>query len=382
MNAFVKLLACLGAVALIGVAAIVVDGAPGSAASAQRKLERSAAEALGPEDAGWASIAIDGQKAVLSGAAPGADARAELIARVSKAEGPGGLLMGGITTIDAGALAVAATTQVADPFIFIAEREGDALVFSGHVPDQETRDAIYALAGELYPDTDISGELDIADGAPVAPQIWRNAAETALRALYYLRNGAVSAEGPHFTITGEAEDDVRASAARMLMTALPGGLSGDASVSAPGGVEAEQPQPDPEPMAPEASAAQRVEPTAPCPDRLREEVSRIDLRYSSADSDLDAGAREQLRVVAALLGECPSARLEITGHTDSRGSGAGNLLLSRERAYVVRAFLISAGAPEDRVAADGEGESEPVASNATEAGRERNRRIDFEIITD
>lgn len=370
MNGFVKFFAALCAVALIGVAAMVIDGMPGSAASAQRKLERSASEALGPEEYGWASVAIDGQKAILSGAAPDEEARAGLIARIAKAEGPGGLLTGGITAVDADALTVAATAPAAEPFIFIAEREGGALVFSGHAPDQESRDAIFALAGELYPETDISGELDIAGGAPETPGAWRNAAETSLRALYYLRSGAVSAEGPNFSITGEAEDEVRASAARMLMSALPGGLSGDAQISIPGAIESAT-------AGPEMPAV-----PAPCADRLREEVSRFDIRYSSADSGLDAATHERLRAVAALLAECPAARLEITGHTDSRGSGPGNLRLSRERADVVRSFLISAGAPEEKVAADGVGESEPVASNATEAGRDRNRRIEFEIFSD
>lgn len=381
MNASVKLLAALGAIVLIGVCALVIDGAPGSAASAQRKLERSAAAALGSGDSGWAAVAIDGQKAVLSGAARDEEARAALIARIRTAEGRGGLLMGGITAVDASALTIAETAPVADPFIFIAEREGDALVFSGHVPDQESRDAVFALAAELYPDTDISGELDIADGAPAAPGAWRNAAETSLRALYYLRNGAISAEGPHFTLTGEAEDDVRASAARMLINALAGGLSGEAHIAVPGEVLSQESEL--QSAQPEAREAPLQAPApVPCADRLRQEVSRLDIRYSSADSGLNAASQEQLRVVASLLTDCPAARLEITGHTDSRGRGAGNLLLSRERAYVVRAFLVSAGAPENRIAADGAGEAEPIASNATEAGRERNRRIEFEIISD
>ncbi len=389
MTAFLKFLAALAAVALLAVAAFLIDGAPGSAASAERRLEESAREALGDDAAAWASVTMDGQKAILSGEAPDDEARADLIARIAAAQGGGGLVSGGVTAVDAGALTVVEAPPTADPFLFIAEYENSVLAFSGHAPDQETRDEIFRLAHNLFPDTEISGGLEIARGAPASPESWGIAAETSLRALYYLRHGAVSAENERFSVMGEAEDTVRAGAARMLMTALPEGLAGEAEIF----VDEETPvQADPAPRAdapapassmaaqdnaPAASAAPAVDCLAP----LRNAVSVLNIRYSSADSGLDDNEKRRLREVATLLSACPGARLRITGHTDSLGSAPGNLLLSRERARIVGEFLVSAGAAPSAVAADGAGESEPLANNATEEGRERNRRIEFEIIS-
>ncbi|MCB1766660.1 MAG: OmpA family protein [Candidatus Competibacteraceae bacterium] len=72
-----------------------------------------------------------------------------------------------------------------------------------------------------------------------------------------------------------------------------------------------------------------------------------------------------------------NAMLLIAGHTDAAGSNKYNLILSGERAQAVRAYLIEHGVSPDRLIAKGYGEAYPVASNATETGREENRRSEF-----
>ncbi len=79
--------------------------------------------------------------------------------------------------------------------------------------------------------------------------------------------------------------------------------------------------------------------------------------------------------VATRLRECPDVRLYVDGHTDSRGSDAYNLGLSRRRAASVRSYLIERGIRAGRLQSRGFGESQPVASNETDAGRARNRRV-------
>ncbi|MEQ8276220.1 MAG: OmpA family protein [Deltaproteobacteria bacterium] len=70
-------------------------------------------------------------------------------------------------------------------------------------------------------------------------------------------------------------------------------------------------------------------------------------------------------------------KLEISGHTDNRGASRLNKLLSERRAKAVRVYLMKRGVSGDRLVAVGYGEEKPIASNATEEGRERNRRIEF-----
>lgn len=80
---------------------------------------------------------------------------------------------------------------------------------------------------------------------------------------------------------------------------------------------------------------------------------------------------------AASLRDDPQARILIVGHTDSSGNDAINNPLSVERAQSVRDYLAARGVPVSRVETAGRGKNEPVADNATEAGRAQNRRVEI-----
>jgi outer membrane protein OmpA-like peptidoglycan-associated protein len=86
-----------------------------------------------------------------------------------------------------------------------------------------------------------------------------------------------------------------------------------------------------------------------------------------------------LNSVAQTLQEYPSSYVDIVGHTDNTGEDAYNQRLSESRARAVADHLISRGVNPARVASYGQGESQPVASNETEAGRQANRRVELLI---
>lgn len=86
-----------------------------------------------------------------------------------------------------------------------------------------------------------------------------------------------------------------------------------------------------------------------------------------------------LDMVEGLRGQ-PNLRLEISGHTDSTGSEALNLALSKRRAQAVRDYLVSFGIAPSRLTVEGFGPFRPVASNDTEEGRARNRRVEFRVL--
>ena len=80
-----------------------------------------------------------------------------------------------------------------------------------------------------------------------------------------------------------------------------------------------------------------------------------------------------------ILKKYPDMKVEVAGHTDSQGSEAYNLKLSDGRAASVREYFVSKGIPDSQITSKGYGESEPVADNATEEGRERNRRVELRV---
>ena len=98
------------------------------------------------------------------------------------------------------------------------------------------------------------------------------------------------------------------------------------------------------------------------------------------DSDvIKPTAAANLQELARSLNKFGNSNILIVGHTDSQGDDAYNMALSQRRANSASAYLQSQGVPSTRVSTSGRGESEPVASNDTEAGRSQNRRVEIAI---
>jgi len=108
------------------------------------------------------------------------------------------------------------------------------------------------------------------------------------------------------------------------------------------------------------------------------QLTGVYFEYDS--SRLTENSRNILELAAASLRGQASMRVEVAGHTDSRGSDAYNLDLSRRRALAVADFLQASGIAAGRMTPVGYGESQPLDSNDTDGGRERNRRVEFRVI--
>ncbi|MGL1835018.1 OmpA family protein [Rhodocyclaceae bacterium SMB388] len=90
-----------------------------------------------------------------------------------------------------------------------------------------------------------------------------------------------------------------------------------------------------------------------------------------------APLRDMLDTITPLLMAFPDTELQIFGHTDSIGSELHNLRLSISRAEAVMDYLRAKGIALARLSADGRGEAEPIADNATDIGRATNRRVEL-----
>jgi len=101
--------------------------------------------------------------------------------------------------------------------------------------------------------------------------------------------------------------------------------------------------------------------------------------FETGQASLKPAAQHDLGEFARILKEYPDTNLSIQGHTDNVGAQAFNKKLSQERADAVTSYLSEAGVGRARLVAQGLGESEAVASNATEEGRAKNRRVEIHI---
>jgi len=106
-------------------------------------------------------------------------------------------------------------------------------------------------------------------------------------------------------------------------------------------------------------------------------LPNIEFAYNRAE--LTSAGRETLEQVVRFMNDQPEIQLEVWGHTDSTGGEAYNLRLSQKRAAAVMQHLTASGIDAKRMKSAGFGESRPLADNATEEGRERNRRVELNI---
>ncbi len=135
------------------------------------------------------------------------------------------------------------------------------------------------------------------------------------------------------------------------------------------------PKVQPEPVVAQAPVLSKMEPKVG-------QVIRLDRIYFAFDKwDLLPESFTQLDELKRLMDKYPEMTIFITGHTDSRGSDSYNFLLSKRRSNAVFEHMVSQGIDESRIEYKGFGETSPVADNATDAGRQSNRRVEFEVLS-
>jgi OmpA-OmpF porin, OOP family len=149
------------------------------------------------------------------------------------------------------------------------------------------------------------------------------------------------------------------------------------------------PKPVPPKPAPPPAPPKPVEPPKPAPPAAPAKPAPVSVRQAVViqadalfDFDKSVLRPDGRQSIDDALGKLRGVDLEMviaTGHTDSIGSDAYNQRLSERRASAVRDYLVSKGIPAAKITTIGKGESQPVATNRTAEGRQKNRRVDIEF---
>jgi outer membrane protein OmpA-like peptidoglycan-associated protein len=108
-------------------------------------------------------------------------------------------------------------------------------------------------------------------------------------------------------------------------------------------------------------------------------VNMSDVLFDTNKYTLKPGAREKLAKVSGILLAYPGLKVQVEGYTDSTGSPEYNQRLSEQRAMTVRDYLTAQGINMNNVTAQGFGQNDPVATNATSSGRQQNRRVQMVV---
>jgi OOP family OmpA-OmpF porin len=197
------------------------------------------------------------------------------------------------------------------------------------------------------------------------PEDWPIRVLSGLEALSLLSNGAVIVTPDNLDLRGISQrEDARATIAGLLADKL-----GEAGTYTLDITYRPPPPPADIPPDPEVCEAELA---------MIQEVSKIQFEPGSAT--IAAESLDTMNDIADVLEECGEIRLEIQGHTDSQGRESMNLELSQARAQSVLNELRARRVLTSSYVAVGYGETNPIASNDTEEGREANRRIEFRLI--
>jgi len=245
----------------------------------------------------------------------------------------------------------------APPYLFQVNKDpvASTLTLSGYVPDNATHAAIVAAIGRKFVGEKIEDKLKASAGAP---QGFLAAATLALSGLSRLSTGTLTIQDRNIKLAGD-----------VLYTGASTRIGEDLAAKLPQGWQ--------------QKAELTVKPVAApvnatiCQQLLTELLAKGTIWFETGKATIDPDSAGLLdRLIETVL-RCPASQIEISGHTDSDGDKDANLALSSRRAQAVADYFIKAGIPKERITAIGLGSERPVASNDTDEGKARNRRIEF-----
>jgi OOP family OmpA-OmpF porin len=252
---------------------------------------------------------------------------------------------------------IAANEVKAPPYVFQANKDPVAvtLTLTGYVPDDAAHAALATAAARKFFNEKVVDNLRASVGA--APG-FANAVTRALGALSRLSTGSLVVSDREVRLSGDALYDAAAVQIRAgLAKDMPSGWLVKADISI-------------------KPAAAPVDATV-CQQLFSELLSKGKIRFETGQAAIDPDSAGLLDRLTEIALRCPTANIEIAGHTDSDGEDGFNQILSEKRAQAVADYLVNAGLPADRFTAVGYGSTQPLTTNDTDEGKAQNRRIDF-----
>jgi len=246
---------------------------------------------------------------------------------------------------------------------FTATRSPEGLVqLRGRLPNDRMEEAVLAYANAQFgrDNTYLATRIDEA-----LPEGWPLRVLAGLEGLSHLNNGSLTVEPSTVILRGASGSQTAVRDLTLLLSEKLGA--------------AEDFQIDvryDEMLDPEANI--------PEPDECVAQINAIldvqKITFDPGSIEINEASGLVLDEIAEILPDCRHVRMEIGGHTDSQGREEMNLSLSQARADAVLNGLLAREVLVSNLSAQGYGETQPIADNETEAGRETNRRIEFRLL--
>ncbi|MEO0751163.1 MAG: OmpA family protein [Pseudomonadota bacterium] len=251
----------------------------------------------------------------------------------------------------------------AEALEFVATLSPEGLLqLRGRVATAADKTMVDSFAMARFSTDGVDMRARVDDGVP---EDWTYRVITGLDALSHLSNGVVNVTPDTLSVSGSTgEADANTSIAALLSDKLGEGSIYDISVRY---------EEDLDPVA-------SIPTPAECEAQINTVKDTRKISFEPGSARLDVAAKQIMDDIAEILRECGALTMEIGGHTDSQGRETMNQQLSQSRAQAVLNELRVRRVLTGSITAVGYGESEPIADNGTEEGREANRRIEFKVL--
>src|SRR5438445_691256 len=235
----------------------------------------------------------------------------------------------------------------ANPFVWSAERDVVRVTLGGSSPLPASKGKLMEAARAGLGGVEVVDRMNLSRGAPAR---FDNAALLLLDQVGKLKDGKITLSDTKVSLSGMARELGGREAIAAALKNLPEGFS---------------------------VAANEVKAPPYIFQAYKAPVAVTLTLTGKADIVADSAGLLDRLIETAL--RCPTANIEIAGHTDTDGDEAANQALSEKRAQAVADYLVKAGLPADRFSAVGYGPTQPIAGNDTDQGKAQNRRIDFVV---
>lgn len=235
----------------------------------------------------------------------------------------------------------------------------DQVTLRGRIGDARMRDTVETIARLRFGRVDSALRLD-----PAAPSGWTVSVIAGIEALSGLESGNVTVTPDLIRLSGTSGNQTASDIAAMqLAERLGAGAKYELAIRYDRRLD---------PLLALPSGEE-------CVDRLNTVMRESLIGFEPNKSAIAGDPGPTLDLLSTAMADCDEYRIEVGGHTDSQGSESFNADLSHKRAQAVLDAMTEAGIATRLMTSHGYGESQPIADNDTESGREANRRIEFRL---
>ncbi len=303
-----------------------------------QQLEQSIQTRLQQHNIQWAVVEATGRNITLKGNAPTVEAHDQALHIAQQTSG-------------VRELTNRMTPRIINPYTMSLAWNGKKLIIKGFIDSKANYRALLNHAFERYGKNNVTEKLTIGGGQP---EHWKNMATSILTQLHKLEKGTIEITNQSIYIAG----------------ITPSSVTRQALIKTIKGFEQHQ-------YALESHIVALDETDKICQEKFNTLLQQQHILFSAGNAIINPKSYPLLDKLADIAALCPKAKIIAAGYTDNQGNNEHNIKLSQARAKATVSQLFQRGIPLQRMTAIGYGKKSPIATNNTEQGRARNRRIEL-----